>query len=282
MGSTVAIRDVESIDEIRTVEDLEKEVWVLEDRDITPLTQLVAARASGGQLIGAFDGQTMIGFVYGFIGLDHGQTVHHSHMLAVKPAYRNADVGYRLKLAQRERVLAQGITRITWTFDPLQSLNAYFNFCKLGVVSDAYKINFYGEETSSFLHRIGTDRLWLTWIVDSQRVRRRLEARPQKTQEVRSEERPLVEVDGSGWPRELDTNTRLSGARAFIEIPADINVLQRQNPEQAVAWRNATRRAFSEALASGFLVEGFFRRSRGQQPAGVYVLSRGRTIEDFA
>src|SRR5436853_2757225 len=96
-------------------------------------------------------------------------------MLSVKSAYRNFNLGYKLKLAQRERVLAQGIDRITWTFDPLQSLNAYFNFRKLGVIADAYKINFYGEATSSFLHQIGTDRLWVTWLLDSERVRERLE-----------------------------------------------------------------------------------------------------------
>src|SRR5439155_11403248 len=91
------------------------------------------------------------------------------------PSYRNHNLAYKLKLAQRERVLAQGIKRISWTFDPLQSLNAYFNFKKLGVVADTYKINFYGEATSSFLHQIGTDRLWVTWLLDSERVRKRLE-----------------------------------------------------------------------------------------------------------
>jgi len=84
-------------------------------------------------------------------------------------------------LAQRERVLAQGIERITWTFDPLQSLNAYFNFGKLGVLADTYKINFDGEATSSFLHQIGTDRLWATWLLDSGRVRQRLQTEKQQT-----------------------------------------------------------------------------------------------------
>ena len=96
-------------------------------------------------------------------------------MLAVRPEYRNSNLGYRLKLAQRERALASGLTRMTWTFDPLQSLNAHFNFAKLGVVSDRYEVNFYGEETSSFLHRTGTDRLWVSWPLDSFRVTRRVE-----------------------------------------------------------------------------------------------------------
>ena len=264
---------------MRIVEDLQKEVWILDDRDITPVTQLVAVRHAGGQLIGARDGGTLIGFVYGFVGLEEGRTIHHSHMLAVKPAYRNSDVGYKLKLAQRERVLAQGITRITWTFDPLQSVNAYFNFCKLGVMSDTYKINFYGPETSSVLHRIGTDRLWVTWILDDDRVQQRLDGKSAQ-HEVDSHATPLVVADAEGWPRELASNEALAGAQALIEIPSDINSVQQQNAEQAMRWREATRRGFTKAFAAGFHVTDFFRQSRGGQSVGVYALSQGPTGED--
>lgn len=90
---------------------------------------------------------------------------------------------------------------------------------------------------------------------------------------------PLIQVDADGSPR---LHGELSGQRTLIEIPADINTLQRQHPRQAVQWRETTRRAFSEALCSGFLVEDFFRRPRGEQSVGVYVLSQGRTIEDLA
>lgn len=252
---------------MRVVEDLQKEVWGVCDRDIVPLTQLVAARHAGGQLIGARDGQTLIGFVYGIVGLEHGRLTHHSHMLAVKPAYRNSDVGYKLKLAQRERVLAQGITRITWTFDPLQSVNAHFNFCKLGVVSDTYKIDFYGPETSSVLHRLGTDRLWVTWLLDRDKSARH---------EIDSHATPLVAVDAEGSPCEVDFKQALAGAHAFIEIPSDINSVQRQNAEQATRWREVTRRAFTEAFAAGFHASDFVRQSRGGQSVGVYVLSKGQ------
>lgn len=264
---------------MRIVEDLQKEVWSVCDRDIVPLTQLVAVRHAGGQLIGARDRQTLIGFVYGFVGLERGRTTHHSHMLAVKPAYRNCNVGTKLKLAQRERVLAQGITEITWTFDPLQSLNAFFNFCKLGVVSDTYKIDFYGPETSSVLHRLGTDRLWVTWLLDSDRVQRRLEGKSVR-QEIDAQATPLVAVDAEGWPRELTLKTALAGEHAFIEIPSDINSVQQQNAEQAMRWREVTRRGFTEAFAAGFHVSDFLRQPRGGQSVGVYVLSRAQTRED--
>ena len=264
---------------MRIVEDLQKEVWTLHDRDITPLTQLVAATHAGGQLIGARDDGALVGFVYGFVGLERGQAIHHSHMLAVKPAYRHRDVGFKLKVAQRERVLAQGMTRMTWTFDPLQSLNAYFNFCKLGVVSDAYKINFYGAETSSVLHRIGTDRLLVTWVLDSDRVQQRLDGVAPSI--LPAPGTSLVVADAEGWPREFAWEEPVATAQALIEIPSDINSMQRQNVEQATRWREATRRAFTKAFAAGYHVADFFRQSRGSQSVGVYVLSHGPMREDL-
>src|SRR6185295_12270842 len=96
-----------------------------------PFSLLVATRELGAILVGAFEGSLLIGFAYSLVGREHEHMVHHSHMLAVRPAYRNLNLGYKLKLAQRERALTQGITRMTWTFDPLQSLNAHFNFAKL-------------------------------------------------------------------------------------------------------------------------------------------------------
>src|SRR6185295_20426367 len=126
--SSITIRDIDEPAEMRAVEELQKEVWGIPDLDVVPLTHLVAAKEAGGVLIGAFDGETLVGFVYGFPSFEHGQVAHHSHMLAVKPVYRNYDLGRRLKLAQREHVIAQGMELISWTFDPLQSLNAHFNF----------------------------------------------------------------------------------------------------------------------------------------------------------
>jgi predicted GNAT superfamily acetyltransferase len=283
--SAIVIRDIVSIPEMRDVEDLQKEVWGLDERDIVPITQLVAATEVGGILIGAFDENTLIGFVYGFWGSESGHLVVHSHMLAVKSAYRNLDVGYKLKLAQRERALAQGITRITWTFDPLQSLNAHFNFAKLGVIADRYKINFYGEATSSFLHQNtgGTDRLWVTWLLNSRRVEQRLERRAKEELSPSHLERaaPLVQVGVVGSPQMSDLAQGLTQEYALIEIPTHISALQQQAPALVTEWREATRKAFTEAFAAGYLVEDFYRLSRGGQPCGAYLLSLGRTVEDF-
>jgi len=272
----ITIRDIELISEMREVESLQKEVWGCDDRDIVPLTILAATREIGAILIGAFDGSSLIGFAYSFVGREDERMVHHSHMLAVRPTYRNLNLGYRLKLAQRDRALAQGITLMTWTFDPLQSLNAHFNFAKLGVIADAYKTNFYGEATSSFLHQIGngTDRLWVTWLLDSSRVQERLQTKDQSRTSNLDLDRIacLVQVGPNNVPQTSQSSEVAGQKDVSIEIPADINALQRESPELAVRWREATRRAFSEAMASGYQIVEFCGASRDDHAIGVYLL----------
>jgi len=270
---------------MRDVESLQKEVWGCDDRDIVPLTILVATQELGAILIGAFDGPSLIGFAYSFVGREEERMVHHSHMLAVRPAYRNLNLGYRLKLAQRDRSLAQGITRMTWTFDPLQSLNAHFNFAKLGVIADSYKTNFYGEATSSFLHQIGigTDRLWVTWLLDSSRVHERLQTKEQSRTSNPDLDRIacLVQVGPNNVPQRGQSSEVAGQSDVSIEIPADINALQRESPELAARWREATRWAFSQALSSGYLIEDFCGASRNDQPVGVYLLTAGKRVKHF-
>jgi len=176
-------------------------------------------------------------------------------------------------------VLAQGINIMTWTFDPLQSLNAYFNFYKLGVVSDRYFINFYGADAASFLHRNGTDRLWVTWLLTSRRVTERLDKTVSALEFGKV--KPLVELGEDDAPRRHDLDEGLSREQAVIEIPSDINELERQSSELAFEWREATRRAFTEAIAAGYLIEDFCRRSRGDRRYGVYLLSREKGLYDF-
>ena len=274
---TIVIRDIESTAEMRVVEQLQKEVWRLPDLDVVPWSHLVAAKAAGGVLIGAFDGQTMVGFVYGFVGYEHDQPAHHSHMLAVKPEYRNYNLGFKLKLAQRKHVLDQGINIMSWTFDPLQSLNAYFNFRKLGVVASRYLVNFYGEDAPSFLHRNGTDRLWVTWPLkrDLKEDSERLDFK------AFDHVRPLVEVGLDESPTCNLLSDSLSHEQALIEIPADIIALQNRDFHLAAIWRDATRWAFTKALDANYMLIDFSRETRSGNQGGTYLLSQSNTIEDY-
>src|ERR1043166_3957498 len=277
--ASIVFRDIESVSEMHHVEFLEKEIWGCDDLDVLPATMLSASREVGGVLVGAYNDDSLVGFVYGFPALEDGEVTHHSHMLAVKPSQRNLNLGYRLKLAQRDRVLAQNIKRITWTFDPLQSLNAYFNFNKLGVVANKYKVNFYGESTTSFLHQFGTDRLWVSWLIQSDRVRQRLNN--ESSEPSLSAGLPRLVQVRNHEPFASDASEVLSEPNVAIEIPADINALQNQDPGLALRWRESTRQAFTAAIAAGYLVQDFFRSNRDEDSFGVYVLSAHSKIVDI-
>jgi predicted GNAT superfamily acetyltransferase len=273
----IVIRDLESFDDLTKAQILEKEVWELSDLDVTPMTLAIAIREAGSLWLGAFDGNKLVGFAFGFLGIEHGEVIVHSHVLGVLPAYRDSDLGYKLKLAQRERALAWRLRLMTWTFDPLLSKNAHLNFNKLGVVSDSYKIDFYGPETSSSLHQNGTDRLWVKWPMTSRRVQGRLQGKQNRQEmlDALATVLPLVQFDGNGKPKRSDLSAALSRQRIAIEIPGDIGVLETKDPVQAHEWRLATRWAFTEALKAGFFVAEFCRTIRGQQGPGSYLLEKG-------
>jgi predicted GNAT superfamily acetyltransferase len=279
---SIVIRDLESFEDLQQAEAAEKEVWALADRDVLPMTMAIATKAAGSIWIGAFDGREMAGFAFGFLGVEQGHLMLHSHMLAVREPYRDLDVGHKLKLAQRERALAMRIQEITWTFDPLQSKNAHLNFGKLGVISNSYKIDFYGPKTSSVLHRNSTDRLWVTWPVASRRVRDRLAGKNNRAEllDLLSNLLPLIQFNGDGKPARTDLAAALSRQRIAIEIPSDILSVERKDPGLAREWRLATRWAFTEALKAGFFVAEFCRMVRGKQGPGVYLLEKG-SVEEY-
>jgi predicted GNAT superfamily acetyltransferase len=276
---TIVIRDLETIEDLRKIQPVEVEVWGMDERDAAPMTLLVAMKAAGSIFVGAFDGEALVGFAFGFPAYDSGRISIHSHMLAVLPRYRDLDLGYELKLAQRERALARGITEMTWTFDPLQSRNAHFNLAKLGCVSDRYLVDFYGRDSTSILHQNGTDRLWLTWPLDSARVRRRIaqgftpEAnRPANpatlvslAPDCRPERGSLTEAGGSG--------------RVLIEIPSDILSIEQKDAALAWDWRVATRWAFTELLKSGFFLAEYFRNVCGERACGAYLMIKGEMAQ---
>lgn len=281
MGSPSAkpeltIRELTSVADLRSAIQLEKEVWQLHDADVTPLTTAIASRAAGAFWLGAFDRGQMVGIAYAFPSLHDGYTGFHSHLLAVADSHRNGGVGYRLKLAQRERVMRLGIGEITWTFDPLRSRNAHLNFARLGVISGKYIEDFYGPQTSSPLHVNGTDRLWVTWELGSPRVADRVrggDARAEVLDTLKHLD-PLVRFNGDGRPVLADVASAVARQRVAIEIPGDMDRLEQEDLGLAREWRLITRRAFTAALQAEFVVTEFCRSIRGQQGPGAYLLEK--------
>ena len=268
-----SIRPFETIEDFRACVDLQEETWGRGFSERVPTAILKVSQLLGGVAAGAYaqDGRLM-GFVFGMTGLRQGETVHWSDMLAVRPEARAGGLGLRLKAFQREAVLSLGIEKVFWTFDPLRSLNAHLNFGKLGVVARKYVEDMYGV-TDSPLHRgIGTDRLVALWLLNSGRVRARLEGRKADPERGEAEEAPaaLASVGGGAWPRPASPNLSLEADRVSVAIPADIGAIMEADMGLAISWREATRAALCHYLDLGYMVVGFERGSRTSR----YVLTR--------
>lgn len=170
MIADIVVRPLHTLDEFRRCVQIAREVWGDSDLDTEPYVTLVIADHTGGQVLGAFDGDLMVGFTKAYVGL-HGQKPYlHSHMTGVLPSHRDRRVGRYLKLFQREDALRRGIRLVEWTFDPLETKNAHFNINRLGAICRRYIPNFYGITTSPLHRGLPTDRLLVEWHLDTKRV----------------------------------------------------------------------------------------------------------------
>jgi predicted GNAT superfamily acetyltransferase len=185
---------------------LQKEVWNFTDAELVPLRMFVVADKVGGQVIGAFEGSQMIGFALAVPGTRSGHVYLHSHMLAVRKEYRNAGLGRRMKLMQRDDAMSRGIDLIEWTFDPLEIKNAYLNIEKLGAIARRYNINQYGITSSPLQGGLPSDRLIAEWWLKSKRVASLLETR--KNPAFQTETAIMVPAQIYDWKAAAETRTR--------------------------------------------------------------------------
>ena len=258
------IRPFRTLEEFRACEKLQEETWGEGFSERVPAAILKVAQILGGISAGAYapDG-SLVGFVWGMTGLRDGELVHWSDMLAVKRGIRDSGLGTRLKAYQRQVMMERGVTKMHWTFDPLQSRNAYMNFSKMGIVVREYAEDMYGE-TDSPLHRgIGTDRFIALWLMDSERVRRRMAG---------EERGPDAEVLGA-YPAALGATLPGSGRLpepgrvllgmenvvVSVAIPADVTAMMAESMELAIAWRRSTRTALTHYMDRGYEVREMVR-----------------------
>jgi predicted GNAT superfamily acetyltransferase len=272
-GGRVAVRLLETLDEFRICEALQKAVWGFADVDIVPARLLAAMSKSGALVLGAFRGSEAIGFAFGFPGWRDGKHIWCSHMLAVVPGERDSGIGFQLKCEQRRRLLDRPIDLVTWTFDPLESRNAYLNISKLGCVAWEYWVNLYGR-TSSPLHRgLDTDRVVPRWYFRSRRVEERLaDGVPRRSLDGLAPIHEARLVDGvlvPGKPR-LDLRDPL----VVLEVPAETSDLRLHHPRIARRWQLVVRQALQRYFARGYaLVEVVSTLEDGRRRAR-YLLDR--------
>lgn len=266
MDDGTVLRPLSTPEDRAACQELQRETWGRPFSELVPGSLLQVAQKVGGVAAGAFgpDG-ALLGFVFGLTGVRAGRLVHWSHMLAVHPGARDLGLGRRLKLYQRELLLPLGVEAVLWTYDPLEARNAHLNLMRLGAEVEEYVEEMYAGEMESELARgIGTDRFVLAWRIGGERVARALagDGRGLAGEAERFRDAPVLNPEGA-LPAHLDR--RLAGAgRLRVEVPATIQSLKAERPEEARAWRLGTRRALAEALSHGYRVAAFLRAGDGR------------------
>jgi predicted GNAT superfamily acetyltransferase len=259
----ITIGPFRNMADYKTCIDIQREVWHISDIDVVPATLLIAAEQEGGIALAAYNSLgEMIGFCWGIIGIEHGEVLQHSHMLAVRAAYRNFNVGYRLKLAQRKEALRRKQHAITWTFDPMQPLNAYFNLGKLGTSSKVYFENFYGETSSSIERGLPTDRLLAHWDLKHAYVDERLELGPPR-HDLRKELKKYPAINrleslGPGITQSSPLKLNLSADRVLFEVPYNLPEIKTRNLGVALEWQGKMRQVFRTYFKKGYTASDFW------------------------
>ena len=248
---------------------IQDEIWS-GDVAVPPQLMLVMIHNGGFVALGYVDGdERPAGFVFGFLGIYDYHFRHHSHMLAVRREHRGSGLALALKDAQRDHCLDQGIEIMAWTMDPLESLNARFNFGKLGTYAREYHRDFYGEMPDKLNTGLPSDRFYVEWPIGTDRTYRRLRGEDQAPSLDHAEGegiRYLLRADGM---RPAMQEPPAGESHLFVEIPADFQDLKRQDASLALEWRIAARGAFEGAFGQGYAAVEFLR---GQNGRGAYLL----------
>jgi len=257
---SIEIRPIQTHGEYRAVEQLQRDIWHLEEVEIIPDHLLLTAQKNGGLVLGAFEGPTLAGFVFGFAGLTaDGSLKHCSHMTGVLPDYQNRNLGYRLKLAQREAVLAWNIDLITWTFDPLESRNARLNFHKLGATCNTYLADLYGGMRDGLNVGLPSDRFQVDWQLSSPRAKAllrdgRTSASLAQLLEAGATILNPPQKGSTGLSEPASALRPIDGPRLLLAIPPDFQAIKSADMALARRWRSQTRQLFQTAFARGYLV----------------------------
>jgi predicted GNAT superfamily acetyltransferase len=236
VGPQIRIELLTELEQFDRCVELQNTVWSYDMSAMMTQKVFLLAAHIGGHVLGAFDGETLVGYAMSLPGVRNGHAYLHSHHLAVLPEWRNAGVGRRLKLAQRDDALARGFELMEWTFDPLEIKNSYLNFARLGAISRRYMPNFYGASNSPLHGGLPTDRIVAEWWLKSDRVTR-----------VLAGEQPAVDVT-----EHVDVPMKISAWKASDDSRAKAREVQ-----------SANAAALESAFARGLSVIGYERDAHG-------------------
>ena len=295
--ATIDIRPVRTMDEMRPMVELQRVYWGNDLESVIPAHMLFSLANHGGHVLGAFDGETPIGMLTGFLGTNMTDPNRpamanleiFSKRMVVLPEYRGQGIGYRLKLAQRDIAITQGVRLVVWTFDPVLALNAHLNIRKLGAICNAFYENYYGTSSEGGLASFGmSDRLLAEWWVTNRRVEERLNGtrKDLSLNHYLQANTPILNpssLSDDGVLLVSETITMPGGSLALLEIPTRYPALEAANPQLAQAWRLHVRQTFKQILSRGFIVTDFLTEEHQGRERSFYLLSySGPQYESFS
>jgi predicted GNAT superfamily acetyltransferase len=269
MEADLIIRTLHSPAEMRAAVELQKIYWGDDMSDIVPLHMLLSMAHYGGQVLGAFVDDRMVGLLIGFLGakIQPGEPSNAasslllmSKRMVVLPEYRNYKIGERLKLAQRDYAIEHGIQLVTWTFDPLLSRNAYLNLHKLGAVGQAYQVDFFGQDAAN--PTLSGDRLVANWWV--------IHPHTQDRSSRAYGNAPVINEVKGGTPVGFELHP---ANIQLLELPSDFQTLEHTDPAAAGVWRSHMREAFQMLLSAGYIATDVLRQ--GEQSFYVFTKDDG-------
>lgn len=268
------IRRLETAEDYEACENTIKEIWQFDERDTIPHHLLKPINDQGGLVLGAFENGKMIGILVGFLGYYKGELHHHSHVTGVLQQYKG--VGYQLKQKQREFALSQGLDLVTWTFDPLQSSNAYFNFAKLGVISNTYYRDYYGEMRDSLNVGLASDRFLVEWWITTNDVVQRVNGTFQQPRLNKISQADIVNKTEKvqNFRRTVSFDLDLDSKKLLIEIPSDINAMKSKAIELAQEWRETTRKIFENYFSRGYTAYNVLSEVNDEERRTYYLLRK--------
>lgn len=250
MLNGIVVRELPDVGDYQQVVRLFGGIWGMDPPPVT-IEMMRALAHSGNYIAGAFDGNRLVGASIAFLGMPAGEVLH-SHITG---AASGRGIGLALKLHQREWALERGITRITWTFDPLVRRNAHFNLAKLGARPEEYLPSFYGPLEDAINSGDETDRVLAVWRLDA----------PHVIAAARGERRPATPpedvVIGLESRDRRPVPGRTDAATVLVAVPPDIEAMRRLDPGTAKAWRHALRDTLGGLLRDGATITGFYDKS---------------------
>ena len=272
---------------LNDVVELEKRVWRREGyREVNaPMLYFELAYITNGLVLTAFDeglftveerasmamddpwyaADHPIGFLVCFADFDQKGPFWYGARMGVDRKYWDKNIGEELVKTLYACAKERNIPRVRWTYDPMVSRNGYIYIYKMGAIVREIGFNYYSAVFTSdeFNRAISTDRFVVEWLVNSERVRERME------RGITPDLSDASEITAANTVNEIiidEQGLESPGAKAlfnltcspiFVEIPYNQDKILQVDRTKAQTLRNKCRSLFMHYLARGYIVKGY-------------------------